>query len=78
MLKLFGEMENGSYIKHPAVEYIKTRAFILCLGSENAKKGSPHLTADGEVLQPITVAVEVHNGLGNVMHLPPLPDHIII
>ena len=79
MIKLFDAMNNGSYVNHPSIEYVKTKAFIFQPGMEvTAKKSSKSqqkakgvLTIDGESVDYVLTAVENFQGLANVFCPPP-------
>lgn len=73
LLKLFTDTENGNYLKHDLVEYVKIKAFRLePIGQLNANRqvdnsNSGIMMVDGERVPTGIIQAEIMPSMGNIL-----------
>ena len=71
ILRLFPRLYRGTHLSHPAVHVLRTRSVVVTASGEG--RVPPVAFADGEVVGPVPLRVEVHPGALHVLAGPAQP-----
>lgn len=71
ILRLFPRLYRGTHLSHPAVHVLRTRSVVVTASGDG--RVPPVAFADGEVVGPVPLRVDVHPGALRVLAGPPHP-----